>query len=79
MLGPGFQDNAGPTAIVLCQKGGIVISADLPYMSLVTLQAMGRILKSLFLWKLYIPMIWMPWKAIDGDTKLLYVCKSQQS
>ncbi|WP_410267372.1 pyridoxal phosphate-dependent aminotransferase [Cyclobacterium sp.] len=75
MLGPGSTDMLEKTAIVLCQKGGNVISADPSYMSLVnTAKAMGGDWKAVPLKADYSHDLDAMESAIDGDTKLLYVC-----
>ncbi|MBD3628813.1 histidinol-phosphate transaminase [Cyclobacterium sp.] len=75
MLGPGSTDMLEKTAIVLCQKGGNVISADPSYMSLVnTAKAMGGDWKAVPLKADYSHDLDAMESAIDSETKLLYVC-----
>ena len=75
MLGPGSTDMLEKTAIVLCQKGGNVISADPSYMSLVnTAKAMGGEWKAVPLKSDYSHDLDGMESAIDSETKLLYVC-----
>lgn len=75
MLGPGSTDMLEKTAIVLCQHGGNVVSADPSYMSLVnTARAMGGDWKAVPLKSDYSHDLKGMEQAIDSDTKLLYVC-----
>ena len=75
MLGPGSTDMLEKTAIVLCQHGGNVVSADPSYMSLVnTAKAMGGDWKAVPLKADYSHDLKGMEQAIDADTKLLYVC-----
>ncbi|SHN12368.1 histidinol-phosphate aminotransferase [Cyclobacterium lianum] len=75
MLGPGSTDMLEKTAIVLCQHGGNVISADPSYMSLVnTAKAMGGDWKAVPLKADYSHDLDGMESAIDSATKLLYVC-----
>ncbi|MEX2513333.1 MAG: aminotransferase class I/II-fold pyridoxal phosphate-dependent enzyme [Cyclobacteriaceae bacterium] len=71
MLGPGSTDLLEKTAIVLCQNGGNVVSADPSYMSLVnTARAMGGEWKAVPLNKDYSHDLPGMEEAIDADTKL---------
>lgn len=75
MLGPGSTDLLEKTAIALCRHGGNVISADPSYLSLVnTAMAVGASWKAVPLTADQSHDLPEMAKAIDKDTKLVYVC-----
>ena len=75
LLAPGSTDILEKTAIVACMNGGNVVSADPAYMSLVnTSKAVGATWKNVPLKKDYAHDLDAMTKAIDGDTKLVYIC-----
>jgi len=75
LLAAGSTDILEKTAFALCMKGGNVISADPSYLSLVkTAQAIGATWKNIPLRADYAHDLEAMEKAIDADTKLIYVC-----
>ncbi|WP_245189658.1 pyridoxal phosphate-dependent aminotransferase [Lunatimonas salinarum] len=75
MLGPGSTDLLEKTAIVLCKDGGNVVSADPTYMSLVnTAEKIGGSWKAVPLKSDYSHDLPGMSAAVDGKTKLIYVC-----
>jgi histidinol-phosphate aminotransferase len=75
LLAAGSTDLLEKTAFALCMKGGNVISADPSYMSLVkTAKAIGATWKNIPLKSDYSHDLDAMEKAIDADTKLIYVC-----
>ena len=75
LLAPGSTDILEKTAIVSCMNGGNVISADPAYMSLIkTSQAVGATWKNLPLTEDHAHDLDAMADAIDGDTKLIYIC-----
>lgn len=75
MLGPGSTDLLEKTAISRFVKGGNVVSADPSYMSLIdTAQAVGASWKAIPLTADYAHDLDAMEKAVDRDTKLVYVC-----
>ncbi len=75
LLAPGSTDILEKTAIVQCMNGGNVISADPAYMSLVkTSQAVGATWKNIPLKADYAHDLDAMAAAVDGDTKLVYIC-----
>ena len=75
LLAPGSTDILEKTAVVSCMNGGNVISADPAYMSLVkTSQAVGATWKNIPLTKDYAHDLDAMASAIDGETKLVYIC-----
>lgn len=75
MLGPGSTDLLEKTAIVLCKNGGNVVSADPTYMSLVnTAEKIGGSWKAVPLKADYSHDLPGMTSALDGETKLVYVC-----
>jgi histidinol-phosphate aminotransferase len=75
LLAAGSTDILEKTAFALCMKGGNVISADPSYLSLVkTAQAIGATWKNIPLRPDYAHDLDAMEKAIDADTKLIYIC-----
>ena len=75
LLGPGSTDLLEKTAVVNCMNGGNVISADPAYMSLVnTSRAVGATWKNIPLTSDYAHDLNAMANAVDGDTKLIYIC-----
>lgn len=75
LLSAGSTDILEKTAFTLCMKGGNVISADPSYLSLVkTAQAIGATWKNIPLRSDYAHDLNAMEKAIDSDTKLIYIC-----
>jgi len=75
LIAAGSTDILEKTAFALCMKGGNVISADPSYLSLVkTATAIGATWKNIPLKADYSHDLVAMEKAIDGDTKLVYIC-----
>jgi histidinol-phosphate aminotransferase len=75
LISAGSTDILEKTAFALCMKGGNVISADPSYLSLVkTAEAIGATWKNIPLRKDYAHDLDAMEKAIDADTKLVYIC-----
>lgn len=75
MLGPGSTDILEKTAIAHFIHGGNIVSADPSYMSLVkTAMAFGADWKHVALTPDYAHDLKAMAKAVDKDTKLVYVC-----
>jgi histidinol-phosphate aminotransferase len=75
LLAAGSTDILEKTAFALCQKGGNVISADPSYLSLVkTAQAIGATWKNIPLRADYAHDLEAMEKAIDAETRLVYIC-----
>ncbi len=75
LLGPGSTDILEKTAIVQFHKGGNIVSGDPAYMSLIkTAMAFQADWKAVALTKDYAHDLAAMEKAIDGDTKLVYIC-----
>lgn len=75
MLGPGSSDLLEKTAFVSFKDGGNIVSADPAYMSLIsTAQSLGATWKPVLLTKDYAHDLDAMEKAVDADTKLVYVC-----
>ena len=75
LLGPGSTDLLEKTAIVNCMHGGNVISAEPAYMSLInTSKSVGATWKSVPLTTDYAHDLDAMAAAVDGDTKLIYIC-----
>jgi histidinol-phosphate aminotransferase len=75
LLAAGSTDILEKTAFALCMKGGNVVSADPSYLSLVnTAQAIGATWKNIPLRPDYAHDLEAMEKAIDAETKLVYVC-----
>ncbi len=75
LVAAGSTDILEKTAFALCMKGGNVISADPSYLSLVkTAQAIGATWKNIPLRADYAHDLDAMEKAIDGNTKLIYIC-----
>lgn len=75
LLGPGSTDILEKTAIVHFIKGGNVVAADPAYMSLIkTATAFGGTYKSVACTKDWAHDLDKMKQAIDGDTKLVYIC-----
>jgi histidinol-phosphate aminotransferase len=75
LLAAGSTDILEKTAFALCMRGGNVISADPSYLSLVkTAQAIGATWKNIPLRPDYAHDLDAMEKAIDADTKLIYIC-----
>jgi histidinol-phosphate aminotransferase len=75
LLAAGSTDVLEKTAFALCRKGGNVVSADPSYMSLVnTATSIGATWKNIPLTSEYAHDLAAMAKAIDGDTKLVYIC-----
>lgn len=75
LLGPGSTDILEKTAIAQFVNGGNIVSADPSYMSLVrTAMAFGAEWKNIPLTANYAHDLKAMMKAIDAQTKLVYVC-----
>ncbi|MBT1703699.1 pyridoxal phosphate-dependent aminotransferase [Chryseosolibacter indicus] len=75
LLAAGSTDLLEKTAFALCMKGGNVISADPSYMSLVnTATTIGASWKNIPLRSDYAHDLTAMEKAIDANTKLIYIC-----
>ena len=75
LLAAGSTDLLEKTAFALCMKGGNVISADPSYMSLVkTATAIGATWKNIPLRADYSHDLDAMEKAIDNETRLIYIC-----
>lgn len=75
MLSPGSTDLLEKTAIVTCLKGGNVVSADPAYMSLIkTALSFGADWKPVPLTSDYAHDLTAMKKAVDKNTKLVYIC-----
>ncbi|MGK6352489.1 pyridoxal phosphate-dependent aminotransferase [Parapedobacter sp. DT-150] len=75
MLGPGSTDLLEKTAISLFLKGGNIVSADPSYMSMInTTRAIGGTWKPVPLTADYAHDVEAMASAIDGQTRLVYVC-----
>lgn len=75
LVAAGSTDVLEKTAFALCMKGGNVISADPSYLSLVkTAQAIGATWKNIPLRADYAHDLDAMEKAIDENTKLIYIC-----
>ncbi|HZY81889.1 MAG TPA: histidinol-phosphate transaminase [Cyclobacteriaceae bacterium] len=75
LVAAGSTDILEKTAFALCMKGGNVISADPSYLSLVkTAQAIGATWKNIPLRADYAHDLDAMEKAIDENTKLIYIC-----
>ena len=75
MMGPGSSDLLEKTAMVLFMNGGNVISADPAYMSLIRVaEAAGGTWKPVPLNKDWSHDLEAMEKAIDSETKLVYIC-----
>jgi histidinol-phosphate aminotransferase len=75
LLAAGSTDILEKTAFALCMKGGNVVSADPSYLSLVkTATAIGATWKNIPLKADYSHDLAAMEKAIDADTKLVYIC-----
>lgn len=75
LMAAGSTDILEKTAFALCLKGGNVVSADPSYLSLVkTATSIGATWKNIPLTPDYAHDLDAMDKAIDGDTKLVYIC-----
>lgn len=75
LLAPGSTDILEKVAFALCMKGGNVVSADPSYMSLInTAKSIGATWKNIPLKPDYAHDLKAMAAAIDGDTKLVYIC-----
>ncbi len=75
LMAAGSTDILEKTAFAMCMKGGNVISADPSYMSLVhTATSIGATWKNIPLRADYSHDLEAMEKAIDSDTKLIYIC-----
>ncbi len=75
IMGPGSSDLLEKTAMVFFQQGGNIVSADPSYMSLVKVaQASGASWKGIPLKEDWSHDLDAMEKAIDKDTKLVYIC-----
>lgn len=75
MMGPGSSDLLEKTAMVLFMNGGNVVSADPSYMSLIRVaEATGASWKAVPLKKDWSHDLAAMEKAIDKNTKLVYIC-----
>lgn len=75
LVAAGSTDILEKTAFALCMKGGNVVSADPSYLSLVkTAQAIGATWKNIPLRADYAHDLDAMEKAIDENTKLVYIC-----
>lgn len=75
MLGPGSTDMLEKTAIVRFMNGGNIVSADPSYMSLInTSQRLGATWKPIPLTADFSHDLKGMEKAIDSETKLVYIC-----
>lgn len=75
MMGPGSSDLLEKTALVLCADGGNVVSADPTYMSLIRVaESVGASWKAIPCKADWSHDLAAMEKAVDKDTKLVYVC-----
>lgn len=75
LLSAGSTDILEKIAFALCMKGGNVVSADPSYLSLVkTAQSIGATWKNIALTSDYAHDLDAMEKAIDADTKIVYIC-----
>lgn len=75
MMGPGSSDLLEKVALVLFMKGGNVVSADPTYMSLIRVaEAVGATWKSIPCKADWSHDLDAMEKAIDKDTKMVYIC-----
>ncbi|MEL7270051.1 MAG: histidinol-phosphate transaminase [Bacteroidota bacterium] len=75
MMGPGSSDLLEKTAMVLCMKGGNVVSADPAYMSLIQVaKSVGASWKPVPLKKDWSHDLKAMEEAVDSETKLVYIC-----
>jgi len=75
MMGPGSSDLLEKTAMVLFMNGGNVVSADPAYMSLIRVaEAAGGTWKPVPLKQDWSHDLEAMEKAIDSETKLVYIC-----
>ncbi|MEL6305259.1 MAG: histidinol-phosphate transaminase, partial [Bacteroidota bacterium] len=75
MMGPGSSDLLEKTAMVLCMKGGNVVSADPAYMSLIQVaKSVGASWKPVPLKKDWSHDLEGMEAAVDAETKLVYIC-----
>ncbi len=75
MMGPGSSDLLEKTALVLCADGGNVVSADPTYMSLIRVaESVGASWKAIPCKADWSHDLAAMEKAVDRDTKLVYVC-----
>ena len=75
MMGPGSSDLLEKTAMVLFMNGGNVVSADPAYMSLIRVaEAVGGTWKPVPLKEDWSHDLDAMEKAIDSETKLVYIC-----
>ncbi len=75
MMGPGSSDLLEKTALVLCANGGNVVSADPTYMSLIRVaESVGASWKAIPCKADWSHDLEAMEKAVDKDTKLVYVC-----
>ncbi|MCW5910721.1 MAG: histidinol-phosphate aminotransferase family protein [Cyclobacteriaceae bacterium] len=75
LLSAGSTDILEKIAFALCMKGGNVVSADPSYLSLVrTAQSIGATWKNIPLTSDYAHDMDAMANAIDGDTKIVYIC-----
>lgn len=75
MMGPGSSDLLEKTGMVLFLDGGNVVSADPSYMSLIRVaEATGASWKGVPLKKDWSHDLDAMEKAVDADTKLVYIC-----
>lgn len=75
MMGPGSSDLLEKVAMVLFMQGGNVVSADPSYMSLIKVaEAVGATWKSIPCKKDWSHDLSAMERAIDKDTKLVYIC-----
>ncbi|MEM8894908.1 MAG: histidinol-phosphate transaminase [Bacteroidota bacterium] len=75
MMGPGSSDLLEKTGVVLFLNGGNIVSADPAYMSMIRVaEATGASWKGVPLKKDWSHDLDAMEKAIDSDTKLVYIC-----
>jgi histidinol-phosphate aminotransferase len=75
IMAAGSSDILEKTAFMLCAKGGNVVSADPSYMSLIkSATALGATWKNIPLRSDYAHDLAAMEKAVDADTKLVYIC-----
>lgn len=75
LIAPGSSDILEKTAFALCMKGGNVISADPSYMSLIkSATAIGAKWKNIPLRADYAHDLDAMERAVDDETRLVYVC-----
>ncbi len=75
MMGPGSSDLLEKTGVVLFLEGGNIVSADPAYMSMIRVaEATGASWKGIPLKKDWSHDLDAMEKAIDKDTKLVYIC-----